>query len=90
MDKEENMSEHCCKEGAAQDKDGVTHTPGSPCKNLPLLQQHFLGVSVVVNNDDTVGAHHQGVRLSIFVLQLFKKHMGRFGAPQAQQAANQG
>lgn len=70
--------------------DEVTHSPGPACKHLPLLQQHLPGVSVVVDHDDTVGAHHQGVRLSIFALQRFEEHVGRVGAPQTEHAANQG
>lgn len=82
------MSAWCQEEVGGSGR--VTHTPGSACKHLPLLQQHFPGVSVVVDHDDTVGAHHQGVGLSIFALQRFEKHMGRVGAPQTEHAANQG
>lgn len=71
-------------------KDGVTHSPGSACEHLALLQQHLLGVSVVVDHDDSVGAHHEGVSLSVFALQRFEEHMWRVGAPQAEHAANQG
>lgn len=71
-------------------KDGVTHGSGSARKHLPLLQQHLLGVKVVVDHDDPVGAHHQGVGGSVLALQRFEEHMRRVGAPQAEHAANQG
>lgn len=67
-----------------------THTSWSPCKYLSLLQQHFLGMYVVVDYHDTVGAHHQRVRLSVFPLQFFEKHMGRVWTPQTQQTADKG
>lgn len=66
-----------------------THSSGSSCKYLSLLQQDFFGMCVLVDNDDTVGAHHQRVRLSVFLLQFFKKHMGRVRASQTQQTADQ-
>lgn len=71
-------------------KDGVTHSPGSACEHLPLLQQHLLGVSVVVDHDDLVGAHHQGVGVSVLALQCFEEQVWRVEAPQAEHAAYQG
>lgn len=69
-------------------KTKYTHSSRSPCKYLSLLQQDFFGVCVLVDNDDTVGAHHQRVGLSIFLLQFFEKHMRRLWTSQTQQTAD--
>lgn len=66
------------------------HSSRSPCEHLSLLQQDLFGVSVLVDDDDGVGAHHQGVRVSVFPLQHLEEHMGRVRASQTQQTADQG
>ncbi len=67
-----------------------THSSGSACKYLPFLQQDLFGMCVLVDDDDAVGAHHQRVHLSVFLLQFFEKHMRRMWAAQTQQAADEG
>lgn len=67
---------------------GLTHISGPPCKDLSLLHEHFFGVSVVVDDDDAVGAPHQRVRRPVLLLQILEKHMGRERATQAQQTAD--
>lgn len=65
-----------------------THSSGSSCKCLPFLQQDLFGMCVLVDNDDAVGAHHQRVRLSVFLLQFFEMHVRRVRASQTQQTAD--
>lgn len=46
-------------------------------------------MNMLVDNDNSVGAHHQGVRLPVLLLQFLEEHMRSMGASQTQQAANQ-
>lgn len=67
-----------------------THSSGSSCKYLSLLQQDLFGVCMLVDNDNVVGAHHQRVRLPVLLLQFFEMHVRRVRASQTQQTADHG
>lgn len=77
------------REKKEEKKKKCTHCSWSSCKYLPLPQQDLLGVHVLVDYDDAVGAHHQRVRRPVFPLQVFEEHMRSVRAPQTQQAADE-
>ncbi|KAF3842595.1 hypothetical protein F7725_024546 [Dissostichus mawsoni] len=86
-----DRTEHRDPAWAWTEKD-TAHTPShkeqTQTHTFTMLTD-FFGVRVLVDHDDTVGAQHQRVGLSVFLLQLFKKHMRGVRAPQTEQTTDQ-
>lgn len=70
MDGRERKVRDCCnnREDKGDLRIKYTHTSASPCKDLSFFQQHFFCMYVMVDDDETVRAHHQRIRRPILPL----------------------
>ncbi len=67
-----------------------TYSSWPSCKYLSFFDQDLFCMMVVVHNQDFVGAHHEGIKISIFLLQLLEEDVWRTVSYETEETPDDG